>query len=100
MPEWATFHGSANDLGHYYELTAAGGNGVFTIAKDAVSFEHHKISIKVGAIVTIIKGSESLNPLASYVPNDSCARSCSIGMVEICADDGRVLGPCQIPALV
>jgi hypothetical protein len=97
MADWATFHGSAEDLGDQFKLTAAGENGILTLPKDSVEFINSKICIKVGAIATILKEAEGVPRAASYAPLDGCKQTHCVGLVEICCDDGRVLGPCQAP---
>jgi hypothetical protein len=93
--EWAVFHGSAEDLGDHFKLTAAGGNGAISLPKDAVSFEHHKISIKIGTMATVLQEAQAPGEVASYDPQKGCEPKHHIGMVEF-SNDGRVLGPYRV----
>lgn len=94
MSEWATFHGSAADHGDHYRLAAAGENGIVTLPKDSVAFEHGKISVKVGSVASVLEESKGIDEIASF-SRDDCERTCSIGLVEFCCENGRVLGPCR-----
>ena len=96
MSDWATFHGSANEVSVGYKLTAAGENGVFSLPKEFVLFEHGKILVKVGAIAIIDSEPAGTEDLVGFAPKHGCKRSCSIGLVEICCDDGRMIGQCRV----
>ncbi len=99
MIEWATFHGSAEDLGDQFKLIGAGENGIILLPKNCVSFEHHKISVKIGARAIILQQAQGMEEATSYVPEDECRQRQYVGLVEFCCD-GRVLGPCRIPVHV
>ena len=96
MSDWATFHGSVSEAGDRYTLTATGANGVFSLPKGCVLFQHGKISIKVGAIANIIQEPTGMDDLVGFEKKENCKRSCAIGMVEICCDDGRIIGACAV----
>jgi hypothetical protein len=96
MTKWATFHGSVSDEGEIYKLTATGENGVFTLPKEFVLFEHGKISVKVGAAAKLIQEPSGSGDIVGFEPKEECGRTCSIGLVEICCEDGRVVGACRM----
>jgi hypothetical protein len=96
MLEWATFHGRVDDNPDACRLTAVGNEGAFTLPREAVVCEHGKISVKVGAFATAIKEPSKPADVIGLESKDGCSRTCSIGLVELCCDDGRIIGPCHI----
>jgi hypothetical protein len=100
MSDWATFHGSVAEAGDNYTLTAAGENGILSLPKECVLFEHGKISVKVGSIANIIREPTGVDDIVGFEAKVNCKRTCAIGMVEICCDDGRVVGACTVRDLV
>lgn len=96
MSDWATFHGSVAEAGDGYTLTATGGNGVFSLPKECVLFQHGKISVKVGAIADVTQEPTGMDDIVGFEKKENCKRTCAIGMVEICCDDGRIIGACAV----
>jgi hypothetical protein len=95
--EWATFHGAADsERDGRFRLTATSRNGIISVPRDSVTFDHNRIMIRIGTIVEIIEEPDYVEGIASFTPNSGCSRACSIGAVEVCCDDGRVLGPCRV----
>ena len=97
-PEWAVFHGSAEEHEDRCILVGVGENGRITVPRESVSFAHNKISLRVGTVGSIVHEPTATEHIAGYAINDGCTRTCSIGLVEICCDDGRILGPCRLVA--
>jgi hypothetical protein len=98
MLEWATFHGKVEETAGSWRLTATGDDGAFTLPKDAVVCEHGKISVKVGSTATAIEEPKHLGDVIGLESKDGCSHTCSIGLVEICCDNGRIIGPCHVRA--
>ncbi len=98
MTEWATFHGSASEEQDQIKLTGAGDHGVILVPTEGVSFVHNKISVRIGMVATIVEKPQQSGRIASFAGGDGCGETCSVGLIEICVSDGRVLGPCRMMA--
>jgi hypothetical protein len=95
MEEWVTFHGSATEGISEFELQPTSQAGKAPIPKDGIAFTHGNIALKSGAKLTFVEPPELAENIAGYVQHHNCSETYSFGLVEVCADDGRVLGPCR-----
>lgn len=95
MVEWISFKGTAEKNTSGYRLKATDGNGGFELPHDSVKVNANKVEIKVGATAKNISApTKQLAENAEQVKVAGCKRTACIGLVLICCDNGRILGPC------